>query len=210
MDMSDSGRQPANAFWSGIYAQLSEFFKESSPEFADDVASGRLAMFFRERLTALGLDESLADNLSMSGGDVHQKLNDEYRGIFLGPLPPYVVPVESIYKRWTKDPACQLPIALEKGYLMGDSAIDMMEKYQVDGIAIPDGLSSMPDHVALELEYMSFLLINRNGNAQSDFIANHLDWIGDLVTDIEDVDKGKFYTAGAKNALAIIPQAALS
>ncbi len=33
---------------------------------------------------------------------------------------------------------------------------------------------------------------------------------GDLVTDIEDVDKGKFYTAGAKNALAIIPQAALS
>ncbi len=38
----------------------------------------------------------------------------------------------------------------------------------------------------------------------------YLDWIGDLATDIEDVDKGKFYTAGAKIALAIISQAALS
>lgn len=196
--MSGIAGQSANLMLSDLYAQLSEFFKEPSEAFAEDVASGRLARFFQERLAALGLEAALAEDLSMSGEGVQQKLHDEYRGLFLGHLPPYIAPVESVYKKWTSDPECQLPIASEKGYLMGDPAVDMIKRYQAEGMAIPEALSSMPDHLALELEYMSFLLINKDEAAWKAFLADHLDWVDELVDDMENADMGRFYSAGAK------------
>ncbi|MEW6410044.1 MAG: molecular chaperone TorD family protein [Nitrospirota bacterium] len=176
-----------------IYAQLSEFFKEPTEEFADDVASGRLLNFFNEVFSILGLDASLLTGLSISG-NVYTLLKDEYRKLFIGPIPPYIVPVESVYKRWSDDPGCKLAIAGEKGYLMGDPAIDMIKRYQANGIVIPDKYSSMPDHIALELEYMSYLCNNASKREQREFLETHLDWIDSLSEDINMVDKGGFYS----------------
>ena len=106
-------------FWADIYSQLSEFFKEPTEEFAGDIKSGRLLNYFRDVFPSLGLDVSKLEGLSI-GGDVYAKLCEEYKRLFVGPLPPYIVPVESVYKKWTNDPECKLPIAGEKGYLMGD------------------------------------------------------------------------------------------
>ncbi len=197
MGHSDCGRQQTNLFWAEIYAQLSEFFKEPSESFADDVASGRLAKFFNERLSLLGLDPSLSQGLSRSG-DVCSELGREYQRVFLGPLPPYIVPVESIYKKWTSDSSCHLPLASEKGYLMGDPALDMMRRYRDEDMAIPEALLSMPDHVALELEYMAYLLKQKDEAACREYLFAHLDWLGDLVRDIEDAGMGSFYTCGAR------------
>jgi TorA maturation chaperone TorD len=196
MDMSDIGSQPANLFWSGIYAQLSEFFKEPSADFADDVASGRLAGFFDERLRLLGLDPAPSRGLTASG-DVPAQLDAEYRRLFLGPLPPYIVPVESVYKKWTNDPACHLPLAQEKGHLMGDPAMDMMQRYRAEGIVIPEALSSMPDHAALLLEYMSHLLIGGDAHACGEFQAMHLDWLDGLASDIQAAGTAGVYAHGA-------------
>ncbi len=195
MDMSDIRGQPENLFWSGIYAQLSEFFKEPSADFADDVASGRLAKFFDERLRLLGLDPAPSRGLTASG-DVRAQLDTEYRRLFLGPLPPYIVPVESVYKKWTNDPNCHLPIAQEKGLLLGDSAIDMMRRYRAEGIEIPAALSSMPDHAALLLEYMSHLLIGGDECACQEFLATHLDWLDDLASDIQAAGTAGVYVHG--------------
>jgi TorA maturation chaperone TorD len=203
MGMPGNAKPPANLFWADIYAQLSEFFKEPSEGFAGNVASGQLARFFEERLELLGLDPSPSQSLLLAG-DVRSELEQEYRQLFLGPLPPYIVPVESVYKRWAKAPECELPFASEKGYLMGDPALELMQRYRSEGIAIPEALSSMPDHIALELEYMSFLLINRDEKACKEFLANHLDWVDDLVRDIETVGTGGFYSHGAGIARVII------
>lgn len=60
------------------------------------------------------------------------------------------------------DPECKLPIAGEKGYLMGDPSIDMIKRYQAYGIVIPDKYSSMPDHLTLaslsllEMNYLGY------------------------------------------------------
>ena len=178
--MSDSGSQPANLFWSTLYAQLSEFFKEPSAGFIADVASGRLAGFFDEQLRLLELDPAPCAGLA-PGADVGARLGNEYRRLFRGPLPPYVVPVESVYKKWAGDPGCDLPLARQKGFLMGDPAVDMLRRYRDEGIAIPDELSSMPDHVALELEYLSFLCLRGDADACREFLTRHLDWLDDLV-----------------------------
>src|SRR3990170_3824298 len=119
-----------------IFSQLSEFFKEPKEEFAEDITSGRLLNYFKEVFSAIGLDTSLLSGLLLSG-DVYTILRDEYRRLFLGPLPPYIVPVESVYKKWSSDADCRLPMAGEKGYLMGDPAIDMIKRYQEHGIVIP-------------------------------------------------------------------------
>lgn len=199
MDMSDSGRPPENEFWSGIYAQLSEFFKEPSAEFVEDVASGRLFRFFDERCRSLSLDPASCKGLAPSG-DVATDLADEYRRLFRGPLPPYVVPVESVFKKWANDPGCHLPMAAEKGLLMGDPAVDMIRRYREDGIDLPDAFASMPDHVALEFEYLSMLALRNDTDACREFLLRHMDWLDDLVREIEVDGEGRFYGCGARIA----------
>lgn len=193
----------SNLLWAEVYAQLSEFFKEPSGGFADSVASGELSRFFEQRLPLLGLDAALGAGL-VRAGDVRAELDEEYRRLFLGPLPPYVVPVESVYKPWAKAPECQLPFASEKGYLMGDPALDMMRRYRAEGIEIPEELYAMPDHIALELEYMAFLLANRGRDTSREFLTSHLDWMDDLVRDIENVRKDGFYSHGVQLVRSLI------
>lgn len=191
-------------FWAEIYAQLSEFFKEPTEEFADDVASGRLLNFLSEVFSQFGRDKSILASLSVSG-DVYTTLKNEYRRLFLGPLQPYIVPVESVYKKWSNDPECKLTIAAEKGYLMGDPAIDMIKRYQDHGIVIPDKYSSMPDHIALELEYMSFLCRNADVEKQREFGSIHLDWVDELLEEIKNFKQGsKFYSACVEITALII------
>lgn len=158
-------------------------------DFVEDVASGRLARFFHEQLRLFGLDPVPCSGLAMDG-NVAARLCHEYRRLFRGPLPPYVVPVESAYKIWTDDPGCHLPLAQKKGFLMGDAAVDMNRRYREDGIAIPDEFSSLPDHVALELEYMSFLSQRRDQDVCREFLTRHLDWLADLAAEIDAMGKG--------------------
>ena len=206
MDMSDMAGHSANLFWSRMYAQLSEFFKEPSAGFTEDVASGRLARFFDEQLRFLKIDPAPYKGLAQDG-NVAAKLGDEYQRLFRGPIPPYVVPVESVYKKWASDPGCHLPMAQEKGFLMGDSALDMMRRYRDEGIAVPDEFASMPDHLALQLEYLSFLSLRGDGKQCSEFLARHLDWLDDLADEIETVGGGEFYSSGVRIARDIVDQA---
>jgi TorA maturation chaperone TorD len=193
-----------NAFSANLFAQLSEFFKEPTGEFAEDAASSGLLEYFKEVCSALDLDASRLSGLSVSG-DVCTILKDEYRRLFEGPLPPYIVPVESIYKKWSQDPECKLAIAAEKGYLMGDPAMDMIRSYQACGILIPDKYSSMPDHIALELEYLALLYGNENRENPGDFAARHLNWVDDLVRDIRRINtRGPFYSTAAELTSRII------
>ncbi len=190
-----------------IFAQLSEFFKEPTEEFAEDVSSGRLLEFFQTVFESFGIDDTpVLDGVKVEG-DVFTVLKEEYKRLFVGPLPLYIVPVESVYKVWTSDPECKLPIAAEKGYLMGDPAIDMIKRYQEQGIVIPDKYSSMPDHIALELEYMAFLLTNGDEENQKEFMASHLDWLDELAEDIKNFKMGSsFYSAGAEVTALIVSQ----
>jgi TorA maturation chaperone TorD len=177
---------------SDIYAQLSEFFKGPTEEFASDVADGRLLSYFREVYSVLGINRTPPEGLWVTA-DTYAVLRAEYKKLFMGPLPPYIVPVESVYKRWSNDPGCNLPLAGEKGYLMGDPAMDMISRYQADGLVIPDEYSAMPDHIILELEYMAHLCRNFSEREQREFLKNHLDWIADLTGDIQQYDNAGFY-----------------
>jgi TorA maturation chaperone TorD len=191
-------------FWAENYAILSEFYKKPTKELAEDVQSGSTFDYFEEVFEALAIkDKSVLNRIKLKG-DVLAKLTDEYTKIFIGPLPPFVIPVESTYKRWSVDPDCKVSIATEKGYLMGDSAVDMIKRYQLEGLVIPDDFSSMPDHIALELEYMSHLCSNGTYQQQKEFLNKHLDWVDELVEEIKQMNDQGFYAAGAMITLMLV------
>lgn len=97
-------------------------------------------------------------------------------------LPPKerLVPVESIYRQWTHDETCGLPIAKEKGHLMSDAALHMLKLYAEYGIELPDDLEQQPDHLLLELEFMGMLVEEAEAELQHVFLREHLDWVGEL------------------------------
>jgi TorA maturation chaperone TorD len=89
---------------------------------------------------------------------------------------------------------------------MGDPAMDMIARYQARGILIPDRYGSMPDHIALELEYLALLFTDGDAAAQRVFLAHHLDWAGNLAREIrESPGAGGFYVAASGITALVLP-----
>ena len=189
-----------------VYAMLSECFKEPCIEFAEDVAGGRLYELIAEAW--MGLDiPVLPDAIKGLRGDnpmagpmigptvgkdeavlsVYRRLREAYYSLF---FPLYVVPVESVYKAWKEGKD-------EKGYIMGDPAIEMKKRYGMAGIEIPEIYKDTPDHISLLLEYASLLCENLEEESRAGFVSGHLDWVEDLRNDIYKYSENHFYRAVA-------------
>jgi len=189
-----------------LYAALSECFKEPCIEFAEDVAGGRLYELIAEGLRELDIPV-LPDAIKGLRGDnpmmgpmvgpmigkdeailnVYRRLRDAYYSLF---FPLYVVPVESVYKAWKEGKD-------EKGYIMGDPAIEMKKRYAMAGIEIPVIYKDTPDHISLLLEYASLLCENLEEESRAGFVSGHLDWVEDLRNDIYKYSENHFYRAVA-------------
>jgi putative dimethyl sulfoxide reductase chaperone len=100
-----------------------------------------------ESLRSLGSDSAdvigaMADSLAQISAD---DLRLEYSRLFVGPFSLPAPPYGSVY--------------LEDGRrLMGDSTVDVVRRYREVGIDIDPSQSDVPDHIAIELEFMSCLV----------------------------------------------------
>ena len=101
--------------------------------------------------------------------------------------------VESFYKPWTLDPHCPLPFASGKGLLMGDSALHLLEVYHHCGLEVSEEFKGCPDHIAMELEFLSYLYQWATDTEIKTFIEDHLDWIPLLKEDVEHCHAHPFY-----------------
>ena len=116
-----------------------------------------------------------------------------YRQSFLFPVHSRVLPVESVYRRWTSDASAEVPFAAEKGLLLSDHALHMKDLYETFGITIPEEYESMPDHLCLELEFAALLLEHDAETKYGVFIAEHLNWLADLVAEAEQKELPDYY-----------------
>lgn len=103
-----------------------------------------------------------------------------------------LLPVESLYKPWTCDNENGL-LHGEKGFFMGDPAMHMLELYRRHCLEVPEEFRSMPDHLALELDFLSILYEKHPEDLIYQFIKDHLDWIPDLLSKCAELGVGKFY-----------------
>lgn len=78
-----------------------------------------------------------------------EELQVEYTRLFLGPFGVAVPPYGSYY--------------LEKsGEVMGETTREVMQLYRKAGLAIDEGFTELPDHIAVELEFAYYLVTTIN------------------------------------------------
>jgi TorA maturation chaperone TorD len=116
----------------------------------------------------------------------------DYSRLFLGPFDILAKPYGSVYLDGEK-------------VVMGDSTMQALELYREGGFDVAEDFREMPDHIAVELEFL-YLLSFRIGQESDDeertrlvalkhrFFENHLGrWVGTLCEAIRDGAETDFY-----------------
>ena len=175
-----------------IYLLLSEAFKQPTAAFVAEQPA--IARFLEQSLQELNypLPRKLYEDWPALLPDL-STATASYRQSFVFPVHSRVLPVESVYRRWTSDASAEVPFAAEKGLLLSDHALHMKDLYETFGITIPEEYESMPDHLCLELEFAALLLEHDAETKYGVFIAEHLNWLADLVAEAEQKELPDYY-----------------
>ena len=170
-----------NSAAADLFLHFSDFWRPPDSDFWQDAAAGVV-------------DETIATLSAQAGYPMLENGHECFRDLlpplsalqyffvrcFIGIGKKSILPVESVYKKWTEDSTTRLPIAGSTGYLMGDAALHA--RYLLDhyGLSIPPDYQMMPDHLVLLLELAAFLLRQRTDRESRLFLEQHLDWLGQL------------------------------
>jgi TorA maturation chaperone TorD len=161
----------------------------------EQLKQGGIQSFLEENIREWGGDPRLVAELSGEkdpGVDL-AALQKEYERLFASLPVQRISLVESTYKPWTGDGSCGLAFAGDKGLLMGDAALHMREIYRQSSLEVPEELRSTPDHLLLELEFLSLLYRSATPGQIQGFIEDHLDWVPDLKERLDQADPHPFY-----------------
>jgi TorA maturation chaperone TorD len=165
-----------------FYQILSSLFYPPDQGMVERLSQGHLHAFFKSYV------QSWEGEIG-----VLKDLKEEYYRLFSDTGSERISLVESFYKPWTKVPHCPLPFAKEKRFLMGDSAIHLSALFQQCGIEVAEPFKGMPDHIIIELEFLSYLYQEAGDREIKSFIEDHLDWIPSLRERIEKAHAHPFY-----------------
>ena len=135
-----------------------------------------------------------------------EQLKVAYAKLFVGPFVLAAAPYGSVY--------------LDGGRrVMGDSTMEVIKWYEKEGLAKSDDCKDLPDHIAIELEFMSFLMFkeiealeNSDTVTADEYAAKQQSFAGDLVDPwvpefCEKIGQGtdnEFYSALAECTSAVI------
>jgi len=174
---------------------LSAFFYPPDQELAERVNQGAVRNFFQKTVQSLKGIEGLLRGFQMEGTSdtILQEMKGAYERLFSGVNGRGISLVESSYKPWTEDSHCPLPFASEKGLLMGDSAQHLREVYRHCRLEISEEFRSAPDHLCMELDFLSFLYQRANDAHIKRFLEDHLDWLPLLKDELDRVRPHPFY-----------------
>lgn len=130
----------------------------------------------------------------------------DYAKLFVGPYELIAPPYGSVY--------------LDKSRkVMGDSTIEVIKMYREEGLSIDENFRELPDHIAVELEFMYYLIfkeiaaLENSDNKQADhyieaqkrfhqmFLAP---WVRQFCDKITEGTDNEFYTALAKCLSAFV------
>ncbi len=140
-----------------------------------------------------------------------EDLRVEYAKLFKGPFELLAAPYGSVY--------------LDEGRrVMGDSTMEVIELYEKEGLARSDDFKDLPDHITVEMEFMSFLIYKEidalrksDINAarefvdkQEAFLNNYLRrWAPEFCRKIKSGTDNRFYICLADCVLTFISKTGL-
>ena len=180
---------------------LACLFSPPDCEMADLVHQRSLHPFFEHYLQIWGEDSDIFKGFLMEGDreSILRELKEEHHRLFTSETEKRRISlVESFYKPWALDPHCRLSFATEKGLLMGDCALHVLALYKQCGLEVEGEYQGMPDHLAMELEFLSFLYKRATDEEIKRFIEDHLDWIHLLKEEFKKSRAPLFYRSALK------------
>jgi len=207
-----------------VYKLLALCFYEPTRELTKDIAQGSLASALSnllEGLEATGWEESVA---AIAGSHrqpdrldaelLYSTLKEEYTRLFIGPGHLPVPPYESVYRQDVSE--------LERGLVMGRSTVDVQRRYTEAGLQLSPDFTDLPDHIAVEMEFMCFLCAKEaeawqagDGEAavryqilQRAFLGEHLTkWVPAFCQAVIQAAQVEFYRGLARLTQAYIEDA---
>ena len=126
-----------------------------------------------------------------------EDLRIEYAKLFMGPFELMAPPYGSVYLD-------------EGGRVMGDSTMEIIDVYQKEELARSDDFKDLPDHIVVEMEFMSYLIFKEREaleksdldtareyvNKQEAFVNAFLQpWVPQFCNKIKEGTENRFYTA---------------
>jgi TorA maturation chaperone TorD len=161
----------------------------------EELRQGRIQSLLQKNIEEWGGDPQLLAELPAEEspeGDL-AALQREYERLFGNLTSQKISLVESTYRSWTGDSGCVLAFAGEKGLLMGDAALHMREMFHQFSLEVPEEFRCTPDHLVLELEFLSLLYHCAKQEQVQMFIEDHLDWIPGLKDRVDRAQPHPFY-----------------
>ncbi len=158
---------------------------------------GSLYPMLQNQVQVFGGDQGILNGF-LIGSDpeaLQKDLVEAYGCLFSNVDGEKISLVESFYKPWTQDSTCPLPFASAKGLLMGDSALHLLSIFEETGMELSDEWKSRPDHLVIELEFLSYLYQRGTDREVKQFIENHLDWIPLLKEEVKRSFPRSFYVS---------------
>lgn len=185
--------EPAATAREDLCRFLAACYYQPDPMFAEE------RMFDSMRAAAEHVDPALAERVrrlaaAFASQDLEALLVD-YTRLFVGPVDPRAQPYGSFWLGDDTKPA-------------QDSTAALLALYREGGFDVDDALCDLPDHVAVELEFLYLLLFARNQALQANdadalravdrlqrrFIREHLGaWIGPFAAAVQAGAETPFY-----------------
>ncbi len=174
---------------------LASLFCRPDQEMVRQIHGEAFRSFLERCVKSCGGDSDLLNGFLLKGDpEVFLKdLREEYDRLFSELGDGGVSLVESFYKPWTLDSHCTLPFASQSGFLMGDSALHLLEIFRQCGLEVADERRGTPDHLTVELDFLSYLYRCTADGEVEQFIKDHLDWISLLKEKIDRSGPHPFY-----------------
>jgi TorA maturation chaperone TorD len=157
------------------------------------------------------VEDTSASEVDPSENAMSTDLGREHLRLFVGPGHIQCPPYEAVYRK-------DRPL-LEKGLVMGPSTADVRRRYTEANLAMSKKFTDLPDHIAVEMEFMHFLCaeeskFTQQGNPQEsakirkmqqEFLNEHLKpWVNDFADCVLRSTNSSFYKRAADLLKAFI------
>jgi TorA maturation chaperone TorD len=179
---------------------MARIFSPPDTALIEDIRKGPASSFVENGMKAWGGGPALLAGFPMGASPevLHNELQRGFDHLFSEREERNVSLIESTYKPWTQEGECHLAFAREKGLLRGDSALHMADIFRQSGVIIPDSFEVCPDHLVLELEFLSVLYAGASDREVRQFIQDHLDWIPQLKKEMIRFQPHRFYLSAVE------------
>lgn len=156
-------------------------------------------------------EDASTSEATRSEGAIPTDLDREHLRLFVGPGHIQCPPYEAVYRK-------DRPL-LQKGLVMGPATTDVRRRYTEAKLAMSKKFTDLPDHIAVEMEFMHFLCgqeskFTEQGNPQEsakmrrmqqEFLNEHLTrWVNDFADCVSRSTNSPFYKAAANLLKAFV------